>query len=152
MQLYTFLFGLYQHQYVAEHYSDADTDSRFDLARGGETGGEGVAQVVKLHRAHACVFAGRLEALGDLGAVQRRARLRVREHEIVVVLVLGALRPAIQHADETIGHRHRAPGREVGLARGGVLAPDEGVADANALRHPIDIPPAQPEQLGLTQV
>ena len=92
-----------------------------------------------------------LEALGHLRAVQRGAGLRVREHELAIPAILGALGPSIQLARKPVGHRHRAPCRQVRLAIRGVLTPHERVADTDALSSPIDIPPAQPEQLRLAQ-
>ena len=52
------------------------------LAGGREARGKRVPQVVELDRPHAGVLAGRLEALGDLRAIERRSRLWVSENEI----------------------------------------------------------------------
>jgi hypothetical protein len=77
-----------------------------------------VAQVVKADRAHTGVDAGGLETLGDLAAVDRVAGRRVSEDEVVGGGVQRPARPAINLASEAVGHRDRAPRREVGLALG----------------------------------
>jgi hypothetical protein len=56
-----------------------------------------------------------------------------------------------QRLGDDVGHRDRAPGREVGLALARVLATNERVAHADPLGLPVDITPAQAQQLRLTQ-
>jgi len=121
------------------------------LPRCGQTSGERVAQVVEIDLMHSSRTTCRLEALCDLGAIERRAGLRVGEHEIAVAVVLRALRPTVKLAGETVGHRHGPACGEVGLAVGRMLASHERLANTNALSRPVHIPPAQPEQLRLSQ-
>ena len=52
--------------------------------------------------------ARRLEAPGDLRAVQRHAELRVREDQVVVVAEHRAQPPLLELPREPVGHRHRA--------------------------------------------
>ena len=79
------------------------------------------------------VGAGVLEASRDLRAVEGRAQLGMREHEILLAGVGGALRPAVELADEPICHRDGASGREVGLALGRVLPARVRLAYSDAL-------------------
>lgn len=110
-----------------------------------------MAQVVETHRPDARVATGGLEALGHLAAVKRLTRVRVGEDEVVVGAVCGAARPRLEGARGPVGHRDRAPRREVGLAIGGMLAAHERVAHPDALRAPVDVAPAQAEELALAQ-
>ncbi len=124
-------------------------DRSHRLAGGGEARRECVAQVVKADHADPAVAAGLLEALCDLAAIERVAGLRVGEDEIVVAVVGGPLGPAVQFAREAVGHRHRPSRRELGLALARVLAANEGVAYSDSLYRPVDVAPAETEQLAL---
>ena len=75
-------------------------------------------------------------------ADRRRCALRV---------VRGAVEPVAQRLGDDVGHRNRAPRREIRLALARVLAPHERVAHADPLRLPVNIAPAQPQQLRLPQ-
>jgi hypothetical protein len=113
--------------------------------------GVNVAEIVELDHPHPGVAARLLKAPGHLRAVDWVAGMRVGEDEILVGVVEGALRPAIEFGGQAGGHRHRAPGREVGLALRRVLPADEGVAHPDPLRGPVDVPPAKTKQLRLPE-
>ncbi len=119
------------------------------LAGCGETGAEGVAKVVKAHGAHTGLSARGLEALGHLAAIERLARQRMGEDEVVISAVRGAARPGFERAGGAVGHRDRTARGEVRLAIGGMLAPHERVADADSLGSPIGVAPAEAEELAL---
>jgi hypothetical protein len=66
------------------------------LAARGDCGAERVAQVVEADRADAGRFQVALEALEHLGAVQRVARVRVHEREVVVALLARSADPQLE--------------------------------------------------------
>jgi hypothetical protein len=66
------------------------------------------AQVVEADLADPRLAACGLEAPCDLGAVERRAEVRMGENEIVVAAVRGAMREAVELAEHAVCQRHRA--------------------------------------------
>jgi len=75
----------------------------------------------------------------------------VAEDEVVVVRVERAARPGVELCDEAVGQRDRAAGREVGFAAVRELGAPPGLPNADALDRPVDVAPAQREQLALAQ-
>ncbi len=110
-------------------------------------GAEGVPEVVEPNGANICTAERGLEAFEQLGAVDRVAGLRVREHEIVVSLELRVLEQQFELGRDPARERD-APSRALGLWRT-ELAADVVAPHADPPRAPVDVSPAQGKQLAL---
>ena len=73
---------------------------------------------------------------------------RVREHEVLVGLKARALEVQLELSREAVGHRHRPAA--MGL-RAVKRAARVALGDAHARRRPVDVGPAQADQLALAQ-
>jgi hypothetical protein len=82
-------------------------------------------------------------------AIERLAGLRMAEHEIAIVGVVGALAQVAERERDPLGHRHR-PARP-GRLRVAELAADEGGDHADLARVEVDVAPTEPEQLALPE-
>ena len=107
-----------------------------------------MAQVVETNPPNLRRSAGRLEPLGDLGAVEGVPRLRMGEDQVVVSAEGGPLRPRVELSKQPIGHRDRATRREIGLPLRRMLTQHIRAPHANSLCLPVDVSPTQPQQLG----
>jgi hypothetical protein len=86
-------------------------------------------------------------AAQDRGLAQRLGAQGVREYERVVVGLARGLEQPLQLGADRVGHRHAA--RRAPRLRRAELADDVVLADANAPRQPVDVAPAQRDQLAL---
>ncbi len=66
-----------------------------------------MAEVVEPNFAHPGPLQRPLESLAYLAALERMARVRVAENEIVFGLVGGGLEQQLELAPDPVGHRHR---------------------------------------------
>jgi hypothetical protein len=85
-------------------------------ARRRELRREGVAQVVEADHWDVGALARGLEPAGDLGAIQGRAELRMREHQIVAMVEQRATAPALELRPQALGHGNGSTCAEVRLA------------------------------------
>ena len=109
-------------------------------AGGGHLRPERVAQVMEPLLTDAGSPAVALEALEQLGAVERLAGVRVREDEVVVGSVGGLPVQIVERVCDAGGKRHSAA-RALGLRRA-ELAAHVVAADARLLDQPVDVAPA----------
>ena len=117
--------------------------------RGGHPGAEGVTQVVEADLPYASDLQCLLETLHEGGMREDLAGVGVGENEILVLVVEGALEMSFQLGGDSACQRHRprAPFR----LRGKQVAADVVSPNPDPLRAPIDIAPAQRQQLALAQ-
>jgi len=109
-----------------------------------------VTQVVEAVRTvQPCHLERLLHPMRHARLVQRPAGGGMREHEIVVSLPVRPLKERLEFAGDFIGHRH-TPSRTPGLRRA-EFAADVVLAYTNSARRPVDVAPAQRDQLALAQ-
>src|SRR5215213_11597534 len=96
-------------------------------AGGGESRPEGVAEIVEPDRAHSGSLARLLEALQELGAIERLAGVGMREDEVVLAVPDSVLMEVLKLCRESERERHAA--RRPLRFRGSELAPHVALTD-----------------------
>jgi hypothetical protein len=108
-----------------------------------------VAEVVEAQRGKAGGDRHGLEPLEEARALERPPEHGMREHEIVELAEASAFPVRGQGVGHTPGERYRAVA--AARLRRRDLAAHEALADADAPRVPVDVAPAQRDQLALAE-
>jgi hypothetical protein len=108
-----------------------------------------VAEIVEANLAQARCDEGALVAPAQLRRVERVPGLRVAERKVVVTAVRAALLLALELCGQPVGHRHGSA-RAARLRRA-ELAARVCTSAADHAGRPVDVAPAQCEQLALAQ-